>query len=114
MAEKVPNQATVRDTQNFEIDIDKVYKDFISEIDSIRSIVNVSTPENESKLAKLNEQTIAGIVNTLKVETYPQESRCHAFYRIIGFPVINKSKDKMYNPGLDLVKDENKKTKEKG
>jgi len=37
-----PNQANSQDEQNYKIDIDQIYTDFISEIDSVRSYVNVS------------------------------------------------------------------------
>lgn len=103
MVEKIPNQATVHDSQNNDIDIDKVFKDFILEIDAVRSFINTSNKENEVKLKSLNDKNIMEISSSLKMEKSPQESRCHAFYRLIGFPVINSSKTKMYNPGLDII-----------
>jgi hypothetical protein len=51
----------------------------------------------------LTEEKISKLSSTLKIETTPQESRCHAFYRLIGFPVVS-SDSKMYNPGFDIVK----------
>lgn len=107
----VTNQNNFKDLLNFDIDINKIFTDFISEIDSVRSIINISSRDNESKLKNLTEQSVSGLVNVLRVENTPQESRCHAFYRLIGFPVINKDKNQFYNPGLDIVKDSNKKSK---
>lgn len=103
MVEKIPNQASIHDSQNNDIDIDKIFKDFILEIDAVRSFINTSNKENELKLKSLNDKNIMEISSSLKMEKTPQESRCHAFYRLIGFPVINSSKTKMYNPGLDKV-----------
>lgn len=102
MAEK-PNQASVYDSQNNDIDIDKIFKDFILEIDAVRSFINTSNKENELKLKSLTDKNIMEVSSSLKMEKTPQESRCHAFYRLIGFPVINSSKTKMYNPGLDII-----------
>jgi uncharacterized protein (UPF0262 family) len=103
------NQNNFKDTQNFEIDIDKIFTDFISQIDSVRSNINISSKDNESKLKKITEQSLSGLSNVLKMEIVPQESRCHAFYRLIGFPVVNKDKNQFYNPGFDNT--ENKKSK---
>lgn len=100
MADQVLNQNNYQDSQNFEIDINKIYLDFIKEIDSVRSIINTSIKSNEYLLTKLNNKSILKLPSSLKVESTPQESRCHAFFRLIGFPVLSKD-DKMYNPGFD-------------
>src|SRR6185312_13011132 len=99
----IPNQANFLDEQNFDIDIDKLYADFIQEIDNNRSIVNTSNQGNQSFLKVLKKQTITSLAKLVKVETTPQESRCHAFLRLIGFPVISKDL-RFYNPGLDIIK----------
>lgn len=111
-----PNQANFQDAQNFDININKIYTDFISSIDKIRSYSNTNKIEN-----------VAGIISTLPsnkaslldlkaklnllctIESTPQESRCHAFFRIIGFPCSDASKSKIFNPGYDIIKDPTRK-----
>lgn len=110
--ELIPNQANYQDAQNFDIDINKVYSDFILSIDKIRSynntnnitdIVNAvsSLPSNNATLLDLKSK-----LNILcRIESTPQESRCHAFFRIIGFPCCDSGSSKIFNPGYDIIKD---------
>jgi len=105
---KIPNQANFQDPQNFDIDIDKIFSDLIQEIDAVRSVVNISNPVNQAILNTLSGTTIAGLVQSLKAERTPQESRLHAFYRLIGFPVVSKDSIRFYNPGYDKIFDPNK------
>lgn len=106
VSDPIPNQANFQDSQNFQIDIDKIYSDFIKEIDANRSIVNIQI--NQSVLKVLDIKTIASLNAQLKVESTPQESRTHTFYRLIGFPVVDVNKG-YYNPGLDTIQDSKKK-----
>jgi hypothetical protein len=72
------------DTQNiFEADIDYLYNVFIQAIDNQRSYFNALTPGTQ----------------TLNVTQY-QESRCHAFLRMMGFPVVAPD-GSFYSPGYD-------------
>lgn len=103
MAVKIPNQANYQDNQNLDIDIDKIYTDFIQEIDANRSIVNISNQGNQAFLNNLNKNNITSLAKLVKVETTPQESRCHTFFRLIGFPVV-AADGRYYNPGFDIVK----------
>lgn len=103
MVDKIPNQANYQDNQNLDIDIDKIYSDFIQEIDSNRSIVNISNQGNQAFLNNLNKNNITSLARLVKVETTPQESRCHAFFRLVGFPVVAQD-GRYYNPGFDIVK----------
>lgn len=102
MADSIPNQINYQDDQNYEIDIDSIYTDFIKEIDANRSLVNVNA--NLQILNNLTADSVGGITQFLKIESDPQESRCHTFFRLIGFPVISKDL-KMYSPGLDILSD---------
>lgn len=104
----IPNQLNYQDTQNFDIDIDSIYSDFIKEIDTNRSIVNTSTQSSQSFLKVLKKETISSLSKLVKVEDTPQESRCHAFFRLIGFPVVSKD-FRFYNPGFDIIKDSTRK-----
>lgn len=102
MADSIPNQINFQDDQNYKIDIDKIYSDFIQEIDANRSSVNVNA--NLQILNHLTAQNVSGVTQFLKMESDPQESRCHAFFRLIGFPVVSRDL-KIYNPGLDILSD---------
>jgi hypothetical protein len=98
----VPNQANYQSGQNFSIDIKQLYSDFITEIDDNRSIANIQVGTNA--LNNLQLQTIAGITDKTKKESTVQESRTHAFYRLLGLPIVAKN-GQFYNPGLDTVVD---------
>lgn len=104
MANTTANQSNYKSNFNYDIDIDKVYSDFIKVIDETRSLVNITDPNNQSLFTKFTKDTFTGAPSTkgLKVENTPQESRCHAFYRIIGFPVVSDGSG-YYNPGMDTI-----------
>ncbi len=98
-------QSNFQDDQNFELDIDKVFTDFMQEIEAVRSFVNITNPNNINNLYKaLSPNNFSPTINVIKPETTVQESRCHAFFRLIGFPVASQDK-KIFNPGLDIIKD---------
>lgn len=99
---KIPNPSNYQDSQNFDIDIDKTYADFIKEIDANRSIINISNQGNQAFLNNLKKETLPSLTRLVKAETTPQESRCHTFFRLIGFPVVSKDFE-FYNPGFDIV-----------
>lgn len=65
------------------IDFDKLYDSFIVPIDAIRSHFNALVPSSQE----------------LNTPQY-QESRCHAFYRMTGFPVVADAGN-FYSPGYD-------------
>lgn len=116
MSDESTPQSNFQDNQTFNIDIRQMYQDFIVGnssnqnvgIDNLRSQINTSTVFQSGKSlidslriddfssstsnTSTNNTTIPGQVT--------QESRCHAFYRIIGFPVVSKDK-RFYNPGYD-------------
>lgn len=75
------------DDQNIlNLDVEQLFNSIFQEIDSRRS--------------RKNLQAGAGKSNDLYGGNNFQESRCHAFYRIIGFPVV-ASADSFYSPGFD-------------
>jgi hypothetical protein len=101
-----PNQNIFQDNQNYDIDIAQLYNDWIVPIDNIRSYSSIN-PQNTnilSSLAKSEVIDITEIAKLVKMEQTIQESRCHAFFRWIGFPVADKS-HQIYNPGFDIIKD---------
>lgn len=94
------NQYIYQNNQIYQIDINKIYSDFIQEIDSIRSYVNTTDPSNVSSLLE-SLKSSSSKKHNISTESTRQESRCHAFYRMIGFPVVNASYE-IYNPGHDI------------
>lgn len=94
------NQNNVQTNQNYNFDINAIYSDFIQQINANRSYTNIQT--NNTALEKFDANTVGGIVGGLKIENTAQESRAHTFYRLIGFPVVDKDGN-MYNPGLDIM-----------
>ena len=105
MAATIPgsgNQANHQDTQPYQVDIDQIYADFIQQIDAVRSYVNVNqTTIDKQVLDCLSGGSKDSIVNFLSPNNIYQESRCHAFFRLIGFPVCSSSYQ-IYNPGHPL------------
>lgn len=98
------NQLNYQDQQPYQIDIDQIYNDFIKQIDAVRSYVNVSNTTQDSKiLDAISGGSDQSIINFLTPNTTYQESRCHAFFRLIGFPVCDSSQKQIYNPGHPLA-----------
>lgn len=80
-----PQQKYYDDQDLLEVDIDNLYKKFIVPIDRrFRSHFNAIVSNSQE----------------LNTPDY-QESRCHAFFRMMGFPVVSKSSEKFYSPGFD-------------
>jgi hypothetical protein len=101
-----PNQDNFSDDQIYEIDIDKIYNDYISYIDSKRSYVNINNQNVISLLNAISGNMSAASANTLLPAKSYQESRCSAFFRIIGFPVTDSTQSRYFNPGHDIVNPE--------
>lgn len=122
MTDETP-QSNYQNDQNADPDIKKMFKHFVTGghtpednettqnigIDDIRGQISISVTGTgtEDLIKSLNidpsSNTIAGTPNTSTPVLLAQESRCHAFYRIIGFPVITADKSRFYNPGLDII-----------
>jgi hypothetical protein len=73
-------------SKEYGLDLEKLYFTYINEIDSYRSYTLVDSS------VRLNN-------STPQISQSPQESRCHAFYRMIGFPAV-ASLDVFYSPGF--------------
>ena len=109
--------------QNYDPDIKALFKDFVTGgntpndnepgenigIDDVRAKISVSITGTKTKdlIASLNIDPKSNVRPSTANATTPvilaQESRCHAFYRIIGFPVVATDKS-FYNPGFDIIK----------
>jgi len=85
-----PNQSLYYSDQDIlYISIDDLYNNLIVPIDKIRSHFNATIPV----------ATVAGS-GQLNEPEY-QESRCSAFYRMLGFPVVAPDGSALYSPGFD-------------
>lgn len=79
-----PSQYPYYDNQDtFDPDIDELYSGFITPIDKVRSHFNALIPGSQQVVT----------------QNY-QESRCHAFFRMMGFPIASKHNG-FYSPGYD-------------
>jgi len=116
-------QSNFQSNQNFDPDVKKMFRHFVTGghspddneaeqnigIDDIRGKISITITGSKTadliKALNINPSanTIAGTPNTTTPVQSAQESRCHAFYRIIGFPVINSDQSDFYNPGFDIV-----------
>lgn len=110
----IPNQANYQDAQSFEIDIDQIYSKFIVAIDDIRSTNNANKINSSLAINTLNKVSSiidarAALTSLCDTSLSFQESRCHAFFRIIGFPCCDSSKSKIFNPGFDIINDASRK-----
>lgn len=107
MVEDVGNQQQYRDNLNYEMDIDELYKRYIKNtdprlglgIDDIRSYTDISKINKKNLFDSIEGTSKAKSPFTVNPEPDLQESRCHAFYRIIGFPVVADGMNDFYNPG---------------
>lgn len=94
------------DLQTINQDVDEYYSKFMQPIDNFRSISNapgLSTSSNNqtSRIEATDaEQSVQKNLTGLEVNSNRFiESRCHAFYRMIGFPVATTNG--FYNAGHD-------------
>lgn len=82
------------DTESIDNDIDSLYNKFIRPIDSLRSIAEPPKDQNQS-----NQSEPQAIQNLSVDAINGTESRIHAFYRLLGLPVVGGTS--FYNPGFD-------------
>lgn len=101
---KTISQNNYYDYQNYSIDLDKMYKDFILDIDSIRSHIQIR--DFSGFLSSLTSDNLNNAIDLnsagFNLTADPQESRCHAFYRILGLPIVSDTNLSFYSPGFDL------------
>lgn len=117
-------QTNTQSNQDYDVDIITLYKHYVTGgntpndnqpgqnigIDDVRAQISVSVTGTKTadliKSLNINPttNTPAPTPNTTTPVLLAQESRCHAFYRILGLPVVNSSGSQFYNPGFDIVK----------
>lgn len=92
--------ATFDDLQEIENDINELYKTYIVPIENIRSrarpILSSPTGKNQNNF---NEVFVQDFKSKEINGNLPLESRAHAFYRMLGLPVV-ASDGSFYNPGF--------------
>lgn len=103
-------QELFSDTQTFKIDIDKIYTTMIQEIDKIRSNVSMANnPQLKAIISSTNSTNPSQKSLLSQVSTdinNSQESRCHAFFRLLGLPVYEPN-GTFYSPGINRESDKN-------
>jgi hypothetical protein len=106
-------ESSIDDIQSADIDIGTLVAKFIRTIDARRSyfapniLASSRTPTTDRReRAKATQQEL----NTGGVSQEPQESRCHAFYRLLGLPVV-ASDGSYYNPGYTAAGNQSSKQK---
>jgi hypothetical protein len=92
--------------QQFDLDIVEMYHNYIKTdgkstesikcIDDYRSKKSIQGITKNKFLTNIKENSLRGL---LKAESTYQESRCHAFYRMMGFPIFDNID--YFNPGFD-------------
>lgn len=92
-------------------DIDLYYKTIIQEIDRFRSRFNGITSNLSQTISQKNLDAVFSANESNSI--IPQESRCNAFYRMIGFPVVSADGTSFYSPGHDpsLNRDDTRRSK---
>jgi len=114
--------------QDYDVDIKQLFQHFIAGgttktneanqnvgIDDIRAQISpgVLTSNTATLLKSLNIDPTSNTPGSTPNNTNPtllvQESRCHAFYRILGLPVVSADGSQFYNPGFDIIKNPNRK-----
>lgn len=78
-----PQNQYYDDQDVLSVDFDQLYSSFITSIDNLRSHFNALAPNSQD----------------LNTPQY-QESRCHTFYRMIGFPIVSDVSN-FHSPGFD-------------
>jgi len=79
-----PQDPYYDDQETFSLDFNQLESSFLTAIDNIRSHFNALAPNSKD----------------LNTPQY-QESRCSAFYRMIGFPVVAPAGKSFHSPGFD-------------
>jgi hypothetical protein len=94
-----------RDNANYTIDLDDLYSKWIKHIDGYRGNNYISGIINENNIYTIDSPEVTKgdpppvlVFNDDSSYAF-KESRCHAFYRILGMPVIDN--DNFFNPGYD-------------
>jgi hypothetical protein len=119
-------QTNSQSNQDYDVDISELFEHYVTGggtpntnepgenigIDDIRAQISASATSATTRTADLiaslninpNSTNPAPTSNTTTPVLLAQESRCHAFYRILGLPVVSSDASQFYNPGFDITK----------
>ena len=87
------------DTQGVDLDLESLFNKYILPIEKMRSFA--APPSVDRPVVADGPAVATDAPNQSSVDpSTPQESRAHAFYRMIGLPVISEN-SQFYNPGFD-------------
>lgn len=104
---KLAPDSSFEDLNELDNDINNLFNTYVKPIDAIRS---KAMPILSSDLVK-DDNSLSSALNSdfknLEISSKPLESRCHAFYRMLGLPVVDE-KGNFYNPGFDFSGGDNK------
>ncbi len=109
---QIEQQNSIDDIQGVSSDINELYQKFISPIELIRSSaitpsINLERITEQDNSITINE-AIIDVSGQIQIDSSnPVESRTHAFYRMIGLPVMDKDGN-FYNPGFNPDESSNK------
>jgi hypothetical protein len=103
MTDEIPQQVAesdLDDTQSVDFDINDLYDRFILPIEQKRSMSapNLLTTTSVRNKSNKSQNSQDDLNNAFVDNNFPQESRAHAFYRMIGLPVLDIN-GFFYNPG---------------
>lgn len=104
------NEPPTDDVQDIEVSLDALVAKFILPIERLRSHAAPNTLKERGQTgagatvsAQMVEQLASSLGGSSFNQNEPQESRTHAFYRMLGLPVIS-SLAGFYNPGFNPIK----------
>lgn len=89
------------DVQSIEIDLDELEKRYILPIDRLRSFAAPQTLSRGPETRSVNNRINQDELNYAHIDREAQESRAHAFYRVLGLPVMADDRVFFYNPGFN-------------
>lgn len=92
------NQEQYFDNQDIKFDINEFYTNWISQIDMYRSTFDAISTTTLDNFTQANIDKALSSLPTSNQDL--KESRCHAFYRMIGLPVVGDD-GSFYSPGFD-------------
>lgn len=99
----LPDQNKNINNQNYNFNVDETYQNLVTEIQSIRSNVAIEDIISQKLFdnVKDNESLKTIYTKLAKITSNPdlQESRCHAFYRLLGLPIFSDITNDICSPG---------------
>lgn len=99
-------ESELDDTQSVDFNLNTLVQRFINPIENKRSFVTInptSRPRSKSIETETLARAISRDLDSAEPNREAQESRAHAFYRMIGLPVMDADYN-FYNPGFNPLR----------